>query len=121
MSEILLKIHKSYRWVVAVCDKNIFGQKLVNGKQILDISGEFFNGEKMNEEKVKIVIMEVSSHALSLYRVYGINFTIVAFTNLTQDHLDFHKDMTDYYNAKKLLFTEYFNDSKFPNDFFIWL
>jgi len=51
MSEVLLKIHKSYRWVVAVCDKNIFGQKLVDGKRILDISGEFFNGKKMNEEE----------------------------------------------------------------------
>lgn len=71
--------------------------------------------DKMNQENVKVVIMEVSSHALSLYRVYGLNFNIVAFTNLTQDHLDFHKDMNDYYNAKKLLFTEYLNNSNKKN------
>jgi len=67
--------------------------------------------KKMNEASVKVVIMEVSSHALSLYRVYGLNFNIVVFTNLTQDHLDFHTDMEDYYNAKKLLFTEYLDYS----------
>ena len=69
----------------------------------------------MNQENVKVVIMEVSSHALSLYRVYGLNFNIVAFTNLTQDHLDFHKDMNDYYYAKKLLFTEYLDSSNKKN------
>ncbi len=67
--------------------------------------------KKMKENDVKVVVMEVSSHALSLYRVYGLSFDIVAFTNLTQDHLDFHKDMEDYYNAKKLLFTEYLDIS----------
>jgi UDP-N-acetylmuramoyl-L-alanyl-D-glutamate--2,6-diaminopimelate ligase len=66
---------------------------------------------EMKSSGVEIVVMEVSSHALSLYRVYGLNFDIVAFTNLTQDHLDFHKDMQDYYEAKKLLFTEYLENS----------
>lgn len=51
MGKILLKVHESYRWVVAVCDKDVFGRKLVEGKRILDVGGEFFNGEEMNEEK----------------------------------------------------------------------
>jgi len=51
MGEILLKIHKSYRWVVAVCDKDIFGRKLIDGKRVLDVSGSFFNGEEMTEKK----------------------------------------------------------------------
>jgi UDP-N-acetylmuramoyl-L-alanyl-D-glutamate--2,6-diaminopimelate ligase len=48
--------------------------------------------------------MEVSSHALSLNRVDGIRFAVGAFTNLTQDHLDFHADMEDYFRAKRKLF-----------------
>ena len=55
------------------------------------------------EKEVEYIIMEVSSHALSLSRIAGINFDVAAFTNLSQDHLDFHKDMIDYLNAKKLI------------------
>ncbi len=50
------------------------------------------------------VLMEVSSHSLALDRVYGISFAVGAFTNLTQDHLDFHKTMEAYRDAKALLF-----------------
>ena len=49
-------------------------------------------------------VMEVSSHALHQYRVYGIDFAAAVFTNLTQDHLDYHGTMTEYFNAKKILF-----------------
>ena len=49
--------------------------------------------------------MEVSSHALALGRVYGLHFQTAVFTNLTQDHLDFHRTMEDYFAAKRLLFT----------------
>jgi|tagenome__1003787_1003787.scaffolds.fasta_scaffold20921735_2 UDP-N-acetylmuramoyl-L-alanyl-D-glutamate--2,6-diaminopimelate ligase len=48
--------------------------------------------------------MEVSSHALELHRVDGVSFACAAFTNLTQDHLDFHPTMEDYYLAKRRLF-----------------
>jgi UDP-N-acetylmuramoyl-L-alanyl-D-glutamate--2,6-diaminopimelate ligase len=50
--------------------------------------------------------MEVSSHALELRRVDGIHFAVAAFTNLTQDHLDFHEDMDAYFAAKRRLFEE---------------
>ncbi len=50
------------------------------------------------------VVMEVSSHSLVMKRVAGIRFRVGVFTNLTQDHLDFHKDMDDYAAAKALLF-----------------
>lgn len=53
---------------------------------------------------IQTVVMEVSSHALTLDRVAFIKFKVAVFTNLTQDHLDFHKDMEDYFNAKKKLF-----------------
>ena len=52
MGEILLKVHESYRWVVAVCDKDVFGRKLAQGSRVLDLSGEFFNGDEMSEEDV---------------------------------------------------------------------
>ncbi len=48
--------------------------------------------------------MEVSSHALALGRVYGIRFHTAVFTNLTRDHLDFHRTMEDYFAAKRMLF-----------------
>ena len=52
------------------------------------------------------VVMEVSSHALALDRVYDIPFAVAVFTNLTQDHLDFHKTMEHYCDAKALLFRQ---------------
>jgi UDP-N-acetylmuramoyl-L-alanyl-D-glutamate--2,6-diaminopimelate ligase len=58
----------------------------------------------MAERGVTAVAIEVSSHALALGRVDGTRFTAGAFTNLSQDHLDFHKDMEDYFAAKALLF-----------------
>jgi UDP-N-acetylmuramoyl-L-alanyl-D-glutamate--2,6-diaminopimelate ligase len=51
--------------------------------------------------------MEVSSHALELRRADGIHFAVAAFTNLSQDHLDFHPDMESYFAAKERLFTEF--------------
>ena len=51
-------------------------------------------------------VMEVSSHALKLHRADAIHFAAAIFTNLTQDHLDFHETMEQYYAAKRLLFTE---------------
>ena len=63
----------------------------------------------MRERDVTDVAMEVSSHALALDRVSGTVFAVAAFTNLTQDHLDFHTDMEDYFAAKAQLFTPAFS------------
>lgn len=52
----------------------------------------------------QVAVMEVSSHALAQRRVLGCEFDVAVFTNLTQDHLDYHKDMEDYFAAKALLF-----------------
>ncbi|GAD83209.1 UDP-N-acetylmuramoyl-L-alanyl-D-glutamate--2,6-diaminopimelate ligase [Nocardia asteroides] len=58
----------------------------------------------MVEQGVQAVVMEVSSHALALGRVDGVRFAVGAFTNLSQDHLDFHADFEDYFAAKRKLF-----------------
>ncbi len=59
----------------------------------------------MLDHDIGLVAMEVSSHALAQHRVGGIVFDAVAFTNLSQDHLDFHGSMQDYFDAKASLFT----------------
>jgi UDP-N-acetylmuramoyl-L-alanyl-D-glutamate--2,6-diaminopimelate ligase len=61
---------------------------------------------KMVDAGVRRAVMEVSSHALALQRTYGIHFAAAVFTNLSQDHLDFHKDFEDYFAAKRLLFDQ---------------
>ncbi|MBM7701770.1 UDP-N-acetylmuramoyl-L-alanyl-D-glutamate--2,6-diaminopimelate ligase [Metabacillus iocasae] len=61
---------------------------------------------QMVEEQVDVAMMEVSSHALDLGRVHGCDFDVAVFTNLTQDHLDYHKTMDDYRRAKGLLFAQ---------------
>lgn len=60
--------------------------------------------KNMVDKKIDYCVMEVSSHSLSLDRVCGINFSQAIFTNLTQDHLDFHKTFENYYEAKLKLF-----------------
>jgi len=62
---------------------------------------------RMREAGVTDVVMEVSSHALDLERVRGVRFACTAFTNLSQDHLDWHHDMEQYFGAKKKLFCDY--------------
>ncbi len=59
---------------------------------------------EMLREGIPAASMEVSSHALALDRVEGCRFDLVVFTNLTRDHLDFHADMEDYFQAKRRLF-----------------
>ena len=66
-----------------------------------DLQGLF---ARMRDAGCTHVVMEVSSHALTLERVGGIHFNVAAFTNLTEDHLDFHKTMDAYCDAKAMLF-----------------
>ncbi len=58
-------------------------------------------------QKPSAIVMEASSHSLALFRIAGLSYDCTVFTNLTQDHLDFHESMENYYQAKKLLFTDY--------------
>ncbi|PYQ52591.1 MAG: UDP-N-acetylmuramoyl-L-alanyl-D-glutamate--2,6-diaminopimelate ligase [Acidobacteria bacterium] len=61
---------------------------------------------KMVEARVRHAVMEVSSHALALKRTFGVRFAAAVFTNLSQDHFDFHKDFEDYFAAKRTLFDQ---------------
>ena len=67
---------------------------------------------KMIRNGLNTVVMEVSSHALALDRTVGCEYDIAVFTNLTQDHLDFHTDMEDYCQAKLRLFTGFADGQK---------
>lgn len=58
----------------------------------------------------KVVVMEVSSHALKQDRVYGLLYDAIAVTNITEDHLDYHKNIYDYINSKRLLINKLRND-----------
>lgn len=64
----------------------------------------------MRERHMRNLVMEVSSHAIALERIRGSHFAVVAFTNLSQDHLDFHKNMENYFATKSQLFTFEFAD-----------
>ncbi|MCR4430052.1 MAG: UDP-N-acetylmuramoyl-L-alanyl-D-glutamate--2,6-diaminopimelate ligase [Tepidanaerobacteraceae bacterium] len=84
---------------------NLIGDKFIHADRTTPESLELnILFREMLREDVKYVAMEVSSHSLKLSRVEGINFEVGVFTNLTQDHLDFHKTFEDYYETKKKLF-----------------
>jgi UDP-N-acetylmuramoyl-L-alanyl-D-glutamate--2,6-diaminopimelate ligase len=69
----------------------------------------------MRERHLRHLVMEVSSHAMVLHRAQGAHFAFVGFTNLTQDHLDFHGDIDSYFAAKAKLFTYEFADQAVIN------
>jgi hypothetical protein len=53
---MLVKIHKTYRKTIAVCDEEVFGKELEEGKKYLDLRGEFFNGEKKDKEELEEIV-----------------------------------------------------------------
>jgi len=61
----------------------------------------------MRDQKIKQVVMEVSSHGLDQYRIKGVEFDLAVFTNLSRDHLDYHQSMEAYADTKRRLFTDY--------------
>ena len=90
-------------------NENIIGDKLLLTKSTTPTTPNSLELQQlfteMNHYGAEYVVMEVSSHALELDRVYGCKFDVGVFTNLTQDHLDFHKTMENYLNAKAKLFS----------------
>ncbi len=87
-------------------NQNLIGDEVIETERTTPESYELHAlFARMRDAGCTHVIMEVSSHSLVLDRVYGIPFAVGAFTNLTQDHLDFHKTMEEYRKAKAMLFS----------------
>ncbi len=105
--EAILREHNHNVGIIGTIDSKINGQH-VNIYYAAPTTPDSIELQKilshMNKKNVDDVVMEVSSHSLALHKVDALKFKIGVFTNLTQDHLDFHKDMQDYLNAKSMLF-----------------
>lgn len=87
-------------------NQNMIGNKVLPTERTTPESYELYRiFADMAAEGADYVVMEVSSHALDLQRVAGCEFSAAVFTNLTQDHLDFHGDMENYFAAKCKLFS----------------
>jgi UDP-N-acetylmuramoyl-L-alanyl-D-glutamate--2,6-diaminopimelate ligase len=90
--------------LIGTVETRVAGQAVPSTRttpEATDLQGLF---AAMVEQGVQSVAMEVSSHALVLHRVDGCRFAAAGFTNLSQDHLDFHATMEDYFEAKAMLF-----------------
>ncbi len=87
-------------------NQNLIGDRVIETERT---TPESFELQRLLREMADAgcthVVMEVSSHSLVLDRVHGLEFEVGIFTNLTQDHLDFHGEMEEYAKAKSLLFT----------------
>ncbi len=84
-----------------------FGNEEYDATRTTPESADLFRRIGQAAEKPRAVAMEVSSHALDLNRIAGFSYDLAVWTNLTQDHLDFHGTMERYYQSKKRLFTAY--------------
>ncbi|MBQ6847344.1 MAG: UDP-N-acetylmuramoyl-L-alanyl-D-glutamate--2,6-diaminopimelate ligase [Clostridia bacterium] len=104
---MLKKIIESFGFKVGLVGtiQNMIGEEIIPTKNTTpnayDLNALF---AQMHDKGCTYVIMEVSSHALEQCRVYNLTFEVAMFTNLTQDHLDYHKTMENYLEAKKKLF-----------------
>lgn len=96
---------KGYKTGVIGTIQNLIGEKVIESTNTTpDAYGLNKLFLEMVNEGCEYAIMEASSHALDQKRIYGLNFEIAAFTNLTQDHLDYHVTMENYFEAKCKLF-----------------
>lgn len=87
------------------------GEEVISSKRTTPESADLQSlSAVMRERHMRNLIMEVSSHAIALERIRGTHFAVVAFTNLSQDHLDFHKTMQAYFETKAKLFSYEFAD-----------
>ncbi len=92
--------------LIGTC-RNEIGDKILPAERTTPEPDEFFSLlRQMADEGCEYVVMEVSSQGLSQKRLEGITFDLAVFTNLTQDHLDVHGSMENYYQAKKMLFSK---------------
>lgn len=99
--------HCGYKVGLLGTVKNIIGDEVYASDMTTPEAPEIHRMlRKMADEKVNYAVMEVSSHALALKRVEGLQFRVGVITNLTSEHLDFHKTEEEYARAKALLFSQ---------------
>ena len=101
--DIMLAAGKKIGMIGTICNTyaNKVEESIRTSPESLDLQALL---ARMVDAGMEYVVMEVSSHALELNRVYGIKFIVGVFTNLSEDHLDFHKTMDEYLKAKAKLF-----------------
>lgn len=91
--------------LIGTVETRVAGERIVSERTTPEASDLHGLLAAMTQRGVEVCTMEVSSHAMVLHRVGGATFDVVGFTNLSQDHLDFHPTMEDYFAAKASLFT----------------
>ena len=97
---------KGYKTGVIGTIQNLVGDRIIEAVNTTpDAYGLNALFAQMRDAGCEYVIMECSSHALDQKRIFDLDFEVAAFTNLTQDHLDYHKTMENYLDAKSVLFT----------------
>jgi UDP-N-acetylmuramoyl-L-alanyl-D-glutamate--2,6-diaminopimelate ligase len=99
-------VGEKYSWMFGTVG-NILGLEKVDAVHTTPESVDIFRYINDSQAKPRGLSMEVSSHALALDRIAAMKYDIAIWTNLTQDHLDFHESMEEYYMVKKSLFTSY--------------
>ncbi len=92
--------------IIGTVETRVAGERLPAGRTTPESSDLQGLLGLMVQRGVSGVSMEVSSHAIDLHRVDGVRFAVAAFTNLTQDHLDYHHTLEAYYSVKRRLFTD---------------
>jgi UDP-N-acetylmuramoyl-L-alanyl-D-glutamate--2,6-diaminopimelate ligase len=105
--KLLEQIYKKEKvWMFGTIDFHI-GNKILPATHTTPEAIEIFRSIHEEGYTPDSIVMETSSHSLALDRISGLFYDVAVWTNLTQDHLDFHKTMDNYYEAKKRLFAEY--------------
>jgi UDP-N-acetylmuramoyl-L-alanyl-D-glutamate--2,6-diaminopimelate ligase len=108
-SYLLYSIVKEYTDKAALFGtiKNIIGDKELDSNRTTAESIDLYRCfSKMRDEGINYGVMEVSSHALDLYRVYGMKFAAAVFTNISPEHLNYHKTLENYREVKSKLFSQ---------------
>jgi UDP-N-acetylmuramoyl-L-alanyl-D-glutamate--2,6-diaminopimelate ligase len=93
--------------IVGTVETRIAGARVASSRTTPESSDLEALLARMRDAGVSAAALEVSSHAIDLHRVDGVRFAVAAFTNLTQDHLDYHRTLEEYFSVKRRLFTDF--------------